>query len=71
MSKIRNLVIHSDDVKVLKGLAEDYKFMGFDIEQAEGKLIIFAIHRKLKTRKQRMKESKEKQKSRVKRSWPA
>ncbi len=60
LMKARNLVIYSDDQEDLKRLADDYRFIGRDVMIEDGKLTVFAIHRKLKTRKQRLKDDKKK-----------
>jgi hypothetical protein len=56
--RIRNLVVESTSLLKLNSLLEDYKIMGFDAEIRAGKLTIYCINRKLKTRKQKNRELK-------------
>ncbi len=63
--KAKNLVIHSDDKEKLKSLYDDYRFIGRDAKLEENKLIVFAVDRKLKTRRQRMRDLKNKRKPKV------
>lgn len=66
MAKIKNKHIHSDDQEYLKALQEEYRdYGGWDTELKQGQLTIFAINRKLKSRKEKKREKKSRHRTRA------
>jgi hypothetical protein len=59
MARIRNKRIYSDNPQLLKDLQEEYReYGGWDTEINGDTLTIFALNRKLKSRKEKKRDKK-------------